>query len=87
MSDDIRTRNDFPPESPDTDYIPRPPSLPVRITREVAVPIVAVLYVGLLSFLRFYDKLGEPSFVGLVATPVAGYLGSLVPKVKEGLLR
>lgn len=83
MSDDIRTRNDFAPEPPDTDYIPRPASLPVRITREVAVPVVAIVYVALLTVLRFYDKLSEASFGVLVGTPVGGYLGSLVPKLNK----
>lgn len=81
------TRYD-PPESADApDAVipsdPRPPSLPVRITREVAVPVVAVIYAGLLTFLRFYDKLGETSYSILVATPVAGYIGSLVPKLNQ----
>lgn len=71
-----------PDNPPDMDY-PRPASLPVRITREVAVPVVAVVYVALLSFLRFYDKLTEVSYVAMVLTPVGGYLGSLVPRLKQ----
>lgn len=68
---------------PDLPEIPRPASLPVRITREVAVPVVAIAYMGFLSFLLFYGKLQEASFVGLVAAPVGGYLGSLVPKTRQ----
>lgn len=74
---------DNPPDPPDPPEIPRPASLPVRVTREVAVPVVAIAYVCALSFLLFYDKLQEASFVALVATPVGGYLGSLVPKLSK----
>jgi hypothetical protein len=68
---------------PDLPEIPRPASLPVRITREVAVPVVAIAYMGFLSFLLFYGKLQESSYVALVAAPVGGYLGSLVPGMKK----
>lgn len=78
----VKGRNDF---APDDIELPRPASLPVRVAREVGVPIVAVLYMALMTFLRFYDKLGEASFVGLVATPVAGYIGSVVPKLRDAM--
>ena len=68
---------------PDLPEIPRPASLPVRITREVAVPVVATVYLFCLSFLRFYDKLDMPAYVALVAAPVGGYLGSLVPSARK----
>jgi hypothetical protein len=72
--------DEHPPDLPD---IPRPASLPVRITREVAVPTVAIAYVVALAFLLYSGKLQEASFVALVATPVGGYLGSLVPKLTK----
>lgn len=76
----IRGRNDFPPE--DVQF-PRPASLPVRIAREVGVPVVAVLYMGCMTLLRFYDKLTGAEFIALVLSPVTGYIGSLVPKVRD----
>lgn len=85
MSDTERTvlgRNDFPPEDIE---IPRPASLPVRIAREVGVPVVAVLYMGCMTFLRFYDKLTGAEFIALVLSPVTGYIGSLVPKLKDAM--
>lgn len=71
-----------PENPPDMEY-PRPASLPVRITREVAVPVVAIAYLLVLSFLVYSGKLSESSFVAMVLTPVGGYLGSLVPKMKQ----
>lgn len=62
---------------------PRPPSIPVRIAREVGVPIVAVAYLGVMGFLLYSKVLSEASFVGLVGVPVGGYLGSLVPKLNQ----
>lgn len=74
---------EHPPDMEPPPEFPRPASLPVRITREVAVPVVAIVYVALLTVLRFYDKLSEASFGVLVGTPVGGYLGSLVPKLNK----
>lgn len=69
---------------PDTiEPFPRPPSIPVRIAREVGVPIVAIAYLVVMGLLLHEKSLSEASFIAAVLTPVGGYLGSLVPKLNQ----
>lgn len=77
----------FDPPELDTDLViptdPRPPSIPVRIAREVGVPIVAIAYLVVMGLLLHEKSLSEASFIAAVLTPVGGYLGSLVPKLNQ----
>lgn len=74
--------DDYPPDT-DIPGAPRSPSLPIRITREVAVPLVAIVYLMVFAGLRYVDRITEAAFLAAVLTPVGGYLGSLIPKVQD----